>query len=91
MLTGTKKFFPSDYEKFKEAMVKAAEEGNLPCVCGIDDISGYELSDFRDLMYDIYRDIGLGADINLTFCRQCGCMHMQLEIYVPEQENIVLQ
>lgn len=93
MLTGTKKFFPNDYEGFKEAMLQAAEEGHLPATCRIEDVSGYELSDFRDLMYEVYRDTGLGVDICLTFCQQCGCMHMRIEVYIPDKQetNRILQ
>ena len=87
MLTGTKKMFPDDYEGFKKSMIQAAEDGYLPAVCELTDISDYELSDFRDVMYEMYRDTGLAVDIGLTFCQHCGCMHMKMKVYIPEEEE----
>ena len=41
MLEGTKKLFPTDYRKFTEAMVSAADEDELPVELQLDDLKDY--------------------------------------------------
>ena len=45
MLEGTKKLFPKDYQRFKDAMISAADDNSLPVTLELDEIRDYTLRD----------------------------------------------
>ena len=44
MREGTKKLFPKDYDRFKENMIEAANDNNLPITLQLDEIRDYILA-----------------------------------------------
>lgn len=93
MLNGTKKLFPTDYDKFTDAMITAAEEDELPVTLQMDDISKISLNDIQDLFLEFKHDTGLAIAGHLLMCRDCGMMHLLLDVDYPEddEEERILQ
>ena len=52
MLEGTRKLFREDYEQFKEAMISAANDDELPVCLQLNDIRDFTLMDFQDAFSD---------------------------------------
>ncbi len=48
MQEGTKKLFPTDYDRFKETMISAANDNSLPVALQLDDIRDYTLKGLQD-------------------------------------------
>ncbi len=65
MLEGTKKLFPTEYEKFKAAMISAANDDELPVSLKLEDISSFTLKDFQDAFTDIEFETGLKASASM--------------------------
>ena len=93
MLEGTKKLFPTDYAKFTEAMVSAADEDELPVALQLDDLKDYTLKDFQDMFYEFKRDTGLDIVGTLFMCNDCGKLHLLIEVDYPSEneEKTILQ
>lgn len=91
MLQGTKRLFPTDYGKFVEAMIEAAEEDALPVMLQLEDIKDFTLKDLQDLFYEFNNDTGLYIDGHIFLCEDCGAMHLVLEIDYPEESDTPLQ
>ena len=89
MLKGTKKLFPSDYDKFKDAMVEAAGQDDLPVMLELKtDISEFSFSDFQDLLTEFKYDTGLEMTGHFYTCPDCGMLHVMLEVdYADEDEE----
>lgn len=91
MLEGTKKLLPTDYKKFTDAMIEAAEGEDLPVVLQLKDINNYTLKDVQDLFYDFRRDTSLDITGNLFICEKCGKLHLQIAVDYLEEEPTLLQ
>ncbi len=92
LLAGTKKLFPTDYEKFKETMIAAAEEEELPIALQLNDTSKFTLKDFEDAFTEFERDTGLQITGSFFTCPDCGRLHVMVEVDYPEfEENTLLQ
>lgn len=91
MLEGTKKLFPTDYKKFKEAMIEAAEEEELPVALQLNDTSKFTLNDFRDAFYEFQCDTGLDITGTFFICPDCGQLHVMVEVDYPEESNTMIQ
>ena len=87
MLEGTKRLFPSDYQRFKENMIEAANQDDLPIVLQLDDVRDYTLKDFQDAFSDFNMDTGLEMNGSMFFCHDCGRLHIQLEISRDRTED----
>ena len=61
MLEGTKKLFPKGYESFKTAMIRAAEDDELPVCLRLRDIGNFSLKDVQDTFSDINLETGLNV------------------------------
>lgn len=92
MLNGTKKLFPTDYEKFKKAMTAAAEEEELPVALQLDEIKDFTLKDIQEMFYEFHNDTGLDITGTLFLCNDCGRLHLLIEVTYPENnENNIIQ
>ena len=92
MLEGTKKLFPTDYDRFKEAMVSAAEANDLPVALQLDDIKDYTLRDYQDLFADFTLETSLEMEGSFFLCRDCGKLHLRLVINcLKREEKHILQ
>ena len=91
MLNGTKKLFPTEYKKFTESMISAAEEGELPVALQLDDIGSVTLKDIQEMFYDFKNDTSLDITGTLFLCNDCGRLHMITEVNYPEKQNTILQ
>ena len=80
MLAGTKRLFPTDYQRFKESMIEAANDNSLPVMLQLDDIRDYTLKDLQDAFSEFSMDTGLEMNGSLFFCHDCGKLHLLLEI-----------
>ena len=87
MLDGTKKLFPNDYERFKEAMIRAADADELPVRLQLEEIRDYTLKDLQDAFSDFSMETGLEMEGSLFLCRDCGRMHLQLEVSREKREK----
>lgn len=87
MLEGTKKFFPTEYDKFKNAMKEAAEKEELPALLQMDDLSNLSLNDLQDLFYEFNYDTGLSIEGHVFTCDECGMLHLMIEINYPEEKE----
>jgi len=87
MLEGTRKLFPDDYERFKEAMISAANEDDLPVSLQLNDIRDFTLKDFQDAFSDFSMETGLEMNGSLFFCHDCGKLHLVLEITRDRTED----
>ena len=87
MLEGTKKLFPTDYERFKTAMIKAADDDELPVRLQLDEIRDYTLKDLQDTFSDFSLETGLEMEGSLFLCHDCGKLHLQLEISRERREE----
>ena len=87
MLDGTKRLFPNDYHRFKENMIEAANDNNLPVVLQLDDIRDYTLKDLQDTFSEFSMDTGLEMNGSLFFCHDCGKLHLVLEISRDSMED----
>lgn len=90
MLEGTKKLFPTDYEKFKAAMIEAANEDTLPVALQLNEIKNYTLKDFEDTFAEFQRDTGLEITGSFFICQDCGQLHVLIEVDYPEYEEPTL-
>ena len=91
MLAGTKKLFPTDYKKFTEAMIGAAEKDDLPVALQLDDIQDFTLKDIQDMFYEFHRDTSLEITGTLFTCDDCGRLHLLLRVDYPEEEETIVQ
>ena len=94
MLDGTKKIFPTEYEKFVETTVFAAEEDQLPIAfqCDEEFIKDITAQDVHDLIYEYHRDSGLDLTATYFMCNHCKKLHLLFEVNYPEEEdNTLLQ
>ncbi len=87
MLDGTKKLFPSDYSRFKEAMIEAANDNILPVTLQLDEIKDYTLKDFQDAFSEFNMDTSLEMKGSFFFCHDCGKLHLMLEICRDKTED----
>ena len=85
MLDGTKKLFPTDYERFRDAMIDAANDRQLPVTLQLNDIKDYTLKDLQDAFFDFNRDTSLELKGSLSYCHKCDKMHLVLEVDWPEK------
>ena len=90
MREGTKKLFPKDYDRFKENMIEAANDNNLPITLQLDEIRDYTLQDLQDAFSDFNLDTGLELNGSLFLCHDCGKMHLLLEVSRTRMEDIRL-
>lgn len=90
MRKGTERLFPTDYEKFKESMLDAAYEEELPVVLQLEDIKDFTLKDIQDLFYDFRTDTSLDINGTLFMCPDCGRLHLLLEVDYPETDEKTL-
>ena len=88
MQEGTKKLFPTDYDRFKEAMISAANDNSLPVALQLDDIRDYTLKDLQDAFSDFNMDTGLEMNGSVFFCHDCGKLHLMLEISRDRTEDL---
>jgi len=88
MLDGTKRLFPNDYQRFKENMIEAANDNDLPVVLQLDDIRDYTLKDLQDTFSEFSMDTGLEMNGSLFFCHNCGKLHLLLEISRDRMEDM---
>ena len=92
MLEGTKKLFPTDYKKFKEAMLEAANDASLPVALQLNDIKKFTLKDFQDAFTEFRKDTGLDITGSFFLCPTCENLHVMIEIDYPQiDENIMVQ
>ena len=91
MLQGTKKLFPTDYKKFKEMMIEAAEENELPMAVELNDISKFTLTDLQDVCFEFNRDTSLNMRGEFFLCQECGQMHVMLIVDYSDEEETLLQ
>ena len=92
MREGTKKLFPDDYQRFKDTMISASRDGELPVELQLDDIGDYTLKDFQDAFSDFKTDTGLDMNGSLYLCRDCGKLHFILEVSCEKaEEHRILQ
>lgn len=91
MLEGTKRLFPTDYERFKDAMIEAANNEELPISLQMDEIQNFTLKDFQDTFYEFERDTGLSIIGSLFICPECGRLHVLIEVDYSDTDNIPLQ
>ena len=91
LLAGTKKLFPTDYQKFKDAMIEAAEEDELPVALSLENVRDFTLKDLQDLFYEFHLDTSLDLTGQLYICKDCGKLHLVLEVNYPEEENTMIQ
>lgn len=90
MREGTKKLFPTDYERFKECMIEAANDNNLPITLQLDDVRDYTLKDLQDAFSDFNMDTSLELNGHLFFCHDCGKLHLVLEVTREKTEDLRL-
>ena len=88
MLEGTKKLFPTDYERFKEAVITAANDNSLPVALQLDEIRDYTLKDIQDTFSDFSLETGLEMNGSLFFCHNCGKLHLVLEVSRDRTEDM---
>lgn len=88
MQNGTRKLFSTDYEKFKEAMISAANDNELPIGLQLDDIRDYTLKDLQDTFSDFNLETGLEMNGSLFFCHDCGKLHLLLEVSRDQREDL---
>ncbi len=88
MQDGTRKLFPTDFEKFKEAMISAANDDELPIGLQLDDIRDYTLKDLQDTFSDFNLETGLEMNGSLFFCHDCGKLHLVLEVSRDRTEDL---
>ena len=67
MLAGTKRLFPTDYQRFKESMIEAANDNSLPVMLQLDDIRDYTLKDLQDAFSEFNMDTDLEMNGSLFF------------------------
>ena len=92
MLEVTKKLFPTDYNKFKEAMIEAAEDNGLPALLQMDDMKDITFKDVQDMFYEFQCDTGLEIEGHIFICDDCGRLHLVINVdYPDEQEERILQ
>ena len=89
MLPGTKKLFPTDYEKFKKAMLSAAENDELPVVLQLGDVKDFTLKDFQDTFNDFQRETGLEVTGSMFLCDHCDRLHLNLEFSLPAMNEMI--
>ena len=80
MLEGTKKLFSKDYDRFREAMIEAADDCALPVTLQMDDIRDVTLRDLQDTFCDFSNDTGLEMNGQVFYCHTCKKLHLVLEI-----------
>ena len=88
MLEGTKRLFPNDYQRFKENMIEAANDNSLPIALQMDDVRDFTLKDLQDAFSDFNMDTGLEMNGSLFLCRDCGKLHLVLEISRDRMEDM---
>ena len=92
MLQGTKKLFPTDYKKFAEAMIEAAETDQLPISLQLDNASDFMFKDVQDMFRDFQNDTGLDIVGSMFLCEECGRLHLLIHVDYPEEkEETILQ
>ena len=89
MFQGTKRMFPTDYHKFTEAMIEAAETEQLPISLQLDNASDYTLKDVQDMFLDFQNDTALDIVGSVFLCEDCGKLHLLVHVDYPEEETIV--
>ena len=80
MREGTKKLFPTDYERFKECMIEAANDNSLPVTIELDDIRDYTLKDIQDAFDEFNMDTSLELTGYLYFCQKCKKLHLVMDV-----------
>ena len=80
MREGTKRLFTKDYDKFKESMIEAANENNLPISLQLDDVGDYTLKDLQDAFDDFNMDTSLELTGHLYFCQKCKKLHLIIDV-----------
>lgn len=92
MLKGTKRLFPTDYQKFVDTMIAAAEEDELPVGLQLDEIRDFTLKDLQDMFYEFHQDTGLEITGTLFLCDECGRLHLLLEVNNEyDEDETILQ
>lgn len=86
-LPGTKKLFPTDYERFKAAMIKAAEEKELPVMMQMGGLDDFSIRDFQDLFTEFQLETGLEMHGSFFLCEDCKTMHLMLAVDYPEKNS----
>ena len=89
MLEGTKKLFPTDFEKFKAAMISAAKDDELPATLMLDDISSFTLKDFQDAFTDFEFETGLKISASMEMNPITG--KLELFMYVDHPDSLKKQ
>ncbi len=87
MREGTKRIFPTDYEKFTSSMIEAANDRRLPVILEMDKAGDFNLKDFHDALFDFNRDTGLELRGSFYYCNRCNRMHTRLEVDWPSAEE----
>ena len=90
LLKGTKKLFPTDFEKFKEAMIEAAEDDSLPVALQLNEIKDFTLKDFEEAFSEFRLETGLDITGSFFCCPDCGRLHVVIEVDYPEEESTTL-
>lgn len=76
-----------DYEDFLQTIYELAEQDELPALFTINEIKSISVKDLTDLMEDIRRDSCFEMEASLYLCPDCGKPHINLEVYMPENES----
>lgn len=87
MLAGTKKLFPTDYKKFVDSMIEAAEQDKLPVTLQMDDIKNFTLKDVQDMFVEFQKDTSLDIEGHLFMCSECGRLHLLVGVDYPEEDE----
>ncbi len=88
-LPGTMKLFPTDYERFKAAMIKAANEKELPVMLQMGGLDDFSVKDFQDLFTEFQLETGLEMHGFFFLCEDCKTMHLMLAVDYPEKKSTV--
>ena len=89
MQKGTKKLFPTDYQKFKMAMLEAAKDNSLPVVLQLNDIKDFKLKDFEEAFREFQTDTGLDIEGSFLLCPTCDSLHVMIKVDYPEIDRTI--
>ena len=88
LLAGTKKLMGTQYKRFCETMLEAAENGALPVSLQLDDTFGITCQDIGDLCNEFEKDTELELTAHFFVCHDCGKLHVIFEVdYSNEEED----
>lgn len=91
MLEGTKRLFPTDYEKFKNAMIDAAETDDLPIFLQLEDLKDFTLKDIQDMFCEFEQDTGLEIEGHVFLEDNKKNLIFVISVDHPEENNNLLQ